>query len=69
LKPGVCNSHGGLVGIEYSAMQFRSTPDSSRASRVRIPSVDIAFGLLKFVWKTEAYADHVSNFLYRSITV
>jgi hypothetical protein len=41
-----------------SAMQFRSTPDSSRASRVRIPIVDIAFGLasnnlLKLVWKTE----------------
>jgi hypothetical protein len=50
-----------VVGIEYSAMQFRSMPDSSRASRIRIPSVDIAFGmssnnLLKFVWKTKAYA-------------
>jgi hypothetical protein len=61
VKTGVCNSHSGVVGIEYSAAQFRSTPDSSRISRVRIPRVDIAFGLasnnlLKFVWKTEAYA-------------
>jgi Endonuclease-reverse transcriptase len=60
--PSIVLNYSWPLHKEYSAMQFRSTPDSSRASRVRIPSVDTAFGLasnnlLTFVWKTEAYAE------------